>query len=110
MLFDSDAKHIQALTEDDLLNTPAGMASPKSVSELLSRIKQERNQGFSVAAEEVEVGLTSVSAPVRDSLGHIIGVINVSGPSARLDGHVESIGKLIMLAAVQTSKGMRQQQ
>ncbi len=107
MLFDSDNEHIEALTENDFLSTSAQMASPKNLAELLAKLHQERRQGFSVAAEEVEVGLTSVSAPVRDQLGHIVGVINVSGPSARLSGRIESTGKLLMTAATQVSKRLR---
>ncbi|WP_235846948.1 IclR family transcriptional regulator domain-containing protein [Neobacillus soli] len=41
------------------------------------------NQGYSVSDEEFNLGVTSVSAPVRDHTGKVIAAINLVGPSSR---------------------------
>ena len=45
-----------------------------------------REQGFAVAIDELEVGLTAVSAPVRDAAGTVVASMSVSGPTFRLTG------------------------
>jgi DNA-binding IclR family transcriptional regulator len=47
-------------------------------------LAQVRQRGYAVAREELEEGLSAVSAPIVDREGHVIGVVSVSGPSFRL--------------------------
>lgn len=54
-----------------------------------------RERGYSVTHEEQEVGLTAVSAPIRNLEGRIIAAITVSGPSFRLTP--ERLGTVIPL-------------
>ncbi|MGW5150628.1 IclR family transcriptional regulator [Rhodococcus koreensis] len=95
LLFDSDDELVEALTAEDLLTPISTLAAPADLNELLERLKSERAQGYSVASEEVEIGLTSVSTPVRDRNNTITSVINISGPTSRLITHIEDIGKLL---------------
>ncbi|WP_200887855.1 IclR family transcriptional regulator [Rhodococcus opacus] len=95
LLFDSDDELVEALTAEDLLTPISTLAAPMNLDELLERLKTERAQGYSVASEEIEIGLTSVSAPVRDRNDTITSVINISGPTSRLITHVEDIAKLL---------------
>ena len=44
-----------------------------------------REQGYAVAVDELEQGLTAVAAPIRNAHGDIIASMSVSGPSFRLD-------------------------
>ncbi|WP_066255920.1 IclR family transcriptional regulator [Neobacillus drentensis] len=46
-------------------------------------LKTILNQGYSVSVEEFNLGVTSVSAPVRDHTGKVIAAINLVGPSSR---------------------------
>jgi DNA-binding IclR family transcriptional regulator len=71
LLFDLDDDAIRRLITGDAERT-------------LQRVRQERRQGFSVAADELEIGLTSVGVPVRDGLGRVVAALNVSGPSERM--------------------------
>ncbi|MGB3187437.1 MAG: IclR family transcriptional regulator [Ornithinimicrobium sp.] len=41
-------------------------------------------QGFAVAIDELEVGLSAVAAPVRDAHGDIVASLSVSGPTFRI--------------------------
>jgi IclR family acetate operon transcriptional repressor len=43
-----------------------------------------REDGFAVAAEELELGLSAVAAPVFDSGGQVVAALSVSGPTLRL--------------------------
>ena len=95
LLFDSDDELVETLTAEDLLTPISTLAAPANLDELLDRLKIERAQGYSVASEEVEIGLTSVSAPVRDRNNAITSVINISGPTSRLITHIEDIAKLL---------------
>lgn len=99
LLFDSDDEQVDALTGPDIANPSPGPGAPGDLRTLLQRLRDDRRRGYSVASEEVEVGLTSISAPVRDSRGHIVGAINVSGPTPRLVDRVEATGNLLLRTA-----------
>ena len=43
-----------------------------------------RDQGYAVAVDELEVGLTAIAAPIRNARGDVIASMSVSGPSFRL--------------------------
>jgi IclR family transcriptional regulator, pca regulon regulatory protein len=53
----------------------------KSLREAASHIA---NQGFAINDEELEIGLRSVSAPIRDHSGRVVAAMNVSVSSARM--------------------------
>ncbi|MGV9798074.1 IclR family transcriptional regulator [Mycobacterium sp. NPDC003449] len=106
LLFDSDDELVEALTSEALQAPISTLAAPASLDELLTRLNAERAQGYSVASEEIEIGLTSVSAPVRDRHNAIVAVINVSGPTSRLIAHVDDIAKLLLAAAAAVQRNL----
>lgn len=74
-----------------------------------SRLEQElariREQDYSVACEEQEVGLTAVSAPVRNLDGRVIAAITISGPSFRLtSARLANAIPLVQAAAARVSE------
>ncbi len=100
LMFDADDDLVEALTADDFGADPrAAPNSPRELSELLERLRAERRQGYACASEEVEVGLTSVGVPVRNLQGDIVAVVNVSGPTPRMTGRIETVAKLLMTAS-----------
>jgi DNA-binding IclR family transcriptional regulator len=52
--------------------------------ELRDELARVRDQGYAVAVDELEVGLTAVAAPVRNAHGDVVASMSVSGPSFRL--------------------------
>ncbi len=57
--------------------------------ELLSQLGVVRRQGFAITVNELEVGLTGIAAPVRNSRGETIAALGISGPTTRLgDGRL----------------------
>ena len=99
LMFDFDDEHIETLTTADLEIPTSASGAPKNLAALLQRLRLERARGYSIASEEVEIGLTSIGAPVRDRMGHIAGVLNVSAPTSRIINRTDSIGHLLMNAS-----------
>jgi len=58
----------------------------RSTAELVGQLADVRRQGYAVAVDELEVGLTAVAAPVRNAHDDVVASISVSGPTFRLDG------------------------
>jgi DNA-binding IclR family transcriptional regulator len=51
---------------------------------LQEELKRVRQQGYAVAQEELEIGLSAVAAPVWNHRGEVVAAVSVSGPSFRL--------------------------
>ena len=61
--------------------------TPKTITakgKLREAIREARRVGWSMVDEELEIGLRSVSAPIRARSGQIIAAVNVCGPSSRV--------------------------
>lgn len=61
--------------------------TPKTVTakgKLRDLIRDARRVGWSIVDEELEVGLRSVSAPIRSRSGEIVAAFNICGPSVRV--------------------------
>lgn len=90
------------LPKDPLeIRTPATV---KDVAALKRQLKTVRQQGYAIARGEFEEGLDALAAPVRDSKGHVLAAIGVSGPSFRLEDSQEKIGKLLVEEADRLSR------
>ena len=85
---------LSTLDEDDAIALVAkqgigkperfGPAAPTSMAAVMKAVRQAGKQGFAIASESYARGLAAISAPiVRDRVG-AVGVIAISGPSARL--------------------------
>ena len=57
--------------------------SPRK-AELRAELDQVREQGYAVAVDELEVGLTAAAAPIRNAHGDVVASMSVSGPTFRL--------------------------
>lgn len=73
-----------------------------------ARLREEldvvRAQGYALAADELEVGLTAVAAPIRNAHGDVIASMSVSGPSFRLpEDRVNEVVVLLKEAAAEVS-------
>ncbi len=64
-----------------------------------SQLEEVRRQGWSLAADELDVGLTALAAPVRDTHGDIVASVSVSGPTFRFDAaRVDELVPLVLAA------------
>jgi len=71
---------------------------------LRNELEAVREQGYAVAVDELEIGLTAIAAPVRNAHGDVICSISVSGPTFRLPtDRVEEVVPMIVEAAEELS-------
>jgi DNA-binding IclR family transcriptional regulator len=63
-----------------------------------------REQGYAVAVDELEEGLTAAAAPIRNAHGDVVASMSVSGPTFRLsEERVEDVVRLLVEAAGEVS-------
>ena len=77
-----DAVRKGLLSRELRASPPATITDPEALREHLDRIVE---QGWGSTAEEYEVGLSAVAAPVRGADGDVVAALSVSGPSFRMD-------------------------
>lgn len=77
---------LAALPEDERARRVAGMTlaarTPHTVTqadELLDVLARVRRQGWALIDQELELGLLSLAAPIRDRSGRVVAAVNVSG-------------------------------
>ncbi|MEP7090645.1 MAG: IclR family transcriptional regulator [Nocardioidaceae bacterium] len=64
-----------------------------------------REQGYAVAVDELEVGLTAIAAPIRNAHGDVIASLSVSGPTFRLgELRVKELVAAVLDAADEVSR------
>lgn len=74
---------------------------------LREELAEIRERGWSLALDELDVGLTAVAAPVRNLHGEICGSVSVSGQTFRLDAaRVEQLAPLVRRAGDDISARM----
>ena len=75
-----------------------------SRNRLRADLDQVTADGYAVAVDELEVGLTAAAAPIRSAHGDIIASMSVSGPTYRLSGEkLETTIPLLVAAATEVS-------
>jgi DNA-binding IclR family transcriptional regulator len=73
-------------------------------SQLREELTRVRAEGYAVAVDELEVGLTAAAAPIRNAHGDVVASMSVSGPTFRLTPErVEDVLPLLVAAAVEVS-------
>ncbi|RYC14137.1 IclR family transcriptional regulator [Nocardioides zhouii] len=73
-------------------------------AQLRAELDRVREQGYAVAIDELEVGLTAVAAPIRNAHGDVVASMSVSGPSFRLpEERVAEVVRLVQSAALEVS-------
>ncbi|WP_340536995.1 IclR family transcriptional regulator [Nocardioides sp. GXZ039] len=81
--------------------------TPHTITErsaLRAEVAQVREQGYALAIDELEIGLTAIAAPIRNTQGDVVASISVSGPSFRLTAaRVEEAIRLVRDAAMEAS-------
>ncbi len=52
-----------------------------------------RSRGYTATVDELEEGLTGVAVPVRGALGDVVAALGISGPTSRLSGRLDELGR-----------------
>jgi IclR family KDG regulon transcriptional repressor len=98
LLFDHDAAALELLFAD-VEFTRRARNTPEDVAALHARVAHGRERGVVLASDEFEGGLVAAAAPVRDGGGAIVGALNVSAPSFRVEGQEEDLCAAVLAAA-----------
>jgi len=77
------------------------------VAALAAELDRVREAGWACTAEEYEIGLNAVAAPVRGADGSVVAALSVSGPAYRLaTASFPKIAKRVIEAADEVSERM----
>jgi DNA-binding IclR family transcriptional regulator len=71
--------------------------------ELRAELEQVREQGYAVAVDELEIGLTALAAPIRNAGGDVVASLSVSGPTFRIEARTAEIVDRLKEAALEVS-------
>lgn len=66
-----------------------------------------RRRGWAITHDELEVGLSGVAVPVSGARGELIAALGVSGPTPRIEGRLDELGRLLQNRAAQLSTLLR---
>ena len=97
----------------DVIDVPGGAlerltsATITDPGELRGQLAQVVRRGWASTVDELEIGLTGVGAPLRGAGGDVVAAVGISGPSQRLEGRREEIGRLLTDRAEQLSGLLR---
>jgi DNA-binding IclR family transcriptional regulator len=73
-------------------------------AKLRDELAKVRADGYALAVDELEVGLTAAAAPIRSAHGDIIASMSISGPSFRLeDDRLAHVVPMLVAAATEVS-------
>ena len=76
-----------------------------SIKKLLVDIDAVREAGYAVVADELEMGLTAIAAPLHNAHGDVIASLSVSGPTFRFDeDRVKTVVDQVMEVATEVSE------
>ena len=55
-----------------------------------------RERGWALTLDELEIGLSGVAVPVLDGRRHVIAALGISGPTPRLEGRLDELGRHLL--------------
>ena len=92
--------------DDRLPRLPSYTAGTVTTRARLRReLLEVRQQGYAVATDELEVGLTAIAAPIRNAHGDVIASLSVSGPTFRLtEARVKELVPVVQDSADEVSR------
>ncbi len=74
--------------------------------QLRGALEEVRRQGWSIVDQELEVGLRSLSVPIRDGSGQIVAALNVCCPSTRIS--LDDMKTRILAVTLEASRSITQ--
>ncbi len=83
--------------------TPYTITDP---ARLVEELREVRRRGYAQNLHESEVGVLSVSAPIRDRSGKVVAALSVAGPAQRMQPVMNQITYGVIEAAALASRRM----
>lgn len=94
---DLPAEPLNRLTDHTIAN----------LDDLRRHLQRVGRRGFATTIDELEIGLTGVAAPVRGAEGTVVAALGISGPTQRLEGRLDDVGRTLIDRAEQLSGLLR---
>jgi len=69
--------------------------------------QRTRSRGWAATTDELEVGLTGVAVPVLRGGGEVIAALGISGPTPRLEGRLDELGRHLLDQSAQLTTLLR---
>jgi DNA-binding IclR family transcriptional regulator len=66
-----------------------------------------RKRGYAVTVDELEVGLSGIAVPVHGPRGDVVAALGISGPTQRLEGRLDELGRHLSSHSTQLSTLLR---
>lgn len=100
--------HLTQQEREELLPQKLRALTPKTITSrdrLERELARVRERGYSVAAEELELGFVAVGAPIHSAAGVVVAAVSVGGPKSRLSlARVTTIAQHVSEAAQRISQ------
>ena len=96
-----------------VLEVPEGPLAPQTAATITDpeRLRhagdQARRRGWAVTADELEVGLTGLAVAVLGPRGVVVAALGISGPTPRLEGRLDELGRRLLERAAELSMLLR---
>ena len=84
--------------------TPRTLTRPEDLRREAGRA---RKRGWTATVDELEVGLTGVAVPVHGTRGEVVAALGISGPTQRLEGRLDELGRELRTHAAELSTLLR---
>ena len=88
------------------LETPTGVTIA-SAAVLHRDGVRTRERGWAVTADELEIGLTGVAVPLFGINSDVVAALGISGPTPRLEGRLDDVGRHLLDHAARLSTLLR---
>lgn len=105
LLFDADDADIARLLVPIGLAMP-GPEAPRSLDDVLVRLRADRERGYALSRHEMDRGLVAVGSPVRDAGGRVVAAVAASGPESRLDAALSEASAVVVRAGATLSHAL----
>ncbi|MEY4175030.1 MAG: hypothetical protein RI900_2195 [Actinomycetota bacterium] len=106
LLMDLSRAELRTLLGTGPLPASTGRNAPMTLAEFEREIEKVRATGSSVLLDQVEAGVSSVGAPVRDFRRRLVGAVVLVGPTARVEQSVETLVDAVRAAADELSAAL----
>jgi IclR family transcriptional regulator, acetate operon repressor len=101
----SDDAAMQLLAKQGIRATGYGQTAPRTVKDAMKRVRAAREQGYAVAQDTHETGISAIAVAIRSPVCNPgarrpLGTLSVAGPSIRLTAaRIDSFAPLLLAAA-----------
>ncbi|MEY4339373.1 MAG: hypothetical protein RLZ14_1223 [Actinomycetota bacterium] len=106
LLMDHTSAELKALVGSGPLPASTGRNAPLTLADVEREIDRVRADGVCVLIDQVEAGVSSVGAPVRDFRARLVGAVVVVGPSGRVEASRNSLVDAVRSTAAELSAAL----